>query len=67
MNSGYSSRNVTQQDVPKMATGLSNKVPVSGNGDNQRSNDYLRLKRVNNMISANATNGNDSTGKAQQK
>jgi len=52
-----------------MATGLSNKVPVNGCGDNQRSNDYLRLKRVNNMISANATtgSGNDSTGKAQQK
>ena len=45
--------------------GLSNKIPSHG-GDNQRSNDYLRLKRVNNMLGNNvpstaATNGADST------
>ena len=50
LNSGYSSRNANQSDVPKMATGLSNKVPMGNGMDNQRSNDYLRLKRVNNMI-----------------
>ena len=48
-----------------MATGLSNKV-VAPAGDNQRSNDYLRLKRVNhtvmNSLMNASTTGNDSTG-----
>ena len=65
MNSGYSSRNATHADVPK-STNLSNKVP-SHAGDNQRSNDYLRLKRVNNNVMKNMLN--DSTGQtdSQQK
>ena len=59
LNSGYSSRNATQQDVVPRNANLSNKVP-SHAGDNQRSNDYLRLKRVNNNVMKNMLN--DSTG-----
>ena len=47
MNSGYSSRNTTQPDVKTLA-GLSNKKPQEVGG--QRSNDYLRLKRVTNAL-----------------
>jgi len=64
MNSGYSSRNSVHNDVPKMATGLSNKVPAHA-GDSQRNaNDYLRLKRANNNVMQNLLNAtaNDSTG-----
>ena len=68
ITSNYSSRNATQTDIAKgIAAGLSNKVP-SNAGDNQRSNDnFLRLKRVTNMINNNqGSGGKDSTGKPQK-
>ena len=68
ITSNYSSRNATQTDIAKnIVAGLSNKVP-SHAGDNQRSNEnFLRLKRVTNLIANNqGSGGKDSTGKPQK-
>ena len=73
INSGYSSRNSTQPDcgiakgLGTGTTGLSSKVPTTHAGDNQRSNDYLRLKRVNtnmmnNLLSNQGSNNNTQSG-----